>query len=446
MNTVLQKNHFSSFYFLKILALYLPVVVISIIIHNKLVDTPFLDERAALHEQVIAGNAPAPIQYRVFIHYLAEALTRTGMSVKTAYLLLRGLFTLLSALLLHYFLKKWFETKVCIIGVLLFLGAVPVTYLNYYMQPMDMPNLAFFIAGYMLIEKRKDLWFGILLFFAMFNRETIVFLPVAWLLYRYDELKIRPLFLRFASFGAVSLGAYIALRFIFGIMQHYSFASYLLFNLKHVRTYIYALLFFGYPLFHIAAGWGGRPKFIRRAVLFMPFLIFPYWIFGIMEEPRLWLPAFPVVIASGLASIFGMKSGMEQDDDSGPLSSVLTGYGKYLYAALLACFIACVMGYNYYYNRLHVKNLTPAERAEIYMKEGCFCLGEGYIKDAEERFLKAESLDPDNPGIVLLLGEFYCRSKPDREKALKYLQHYREIGTDKDELNNAEGLIRRLKN
>lgn len=437
--------------FLKLLSLYLPLVVITVIIHNHLIDTPHLARRIALHNLVISGTAPAPVQYRILTYYLAELFIKCGLSFKLSYLFLRFIFTLSSALLLHLFLSRWWlKTATCIIGVLFFFSVIPLTYLNYYMQPADMSNLSFFIIGYILIYKRKDSLFAVLLFISMFNRETPVLLSLIWLFYRYDELPLKTLVAKFVLFMLISTVVYLSLRVVYGVKQYYSFSSYFWYNTKHINSYIYAVLFFGYPLFYLVSIWKNTkiPKFLKRALLFIPFFVIVHWSMSIVAEPRIWLPLFPLIIACGLISVFGTAMQVVQKYPLEP-SAFLIKNKNLIYVIMLVFFAAAVSGINYYYEKIHLGKLSPKELSEFYIGEGCLCLNQGNIKDAEERFLKAEKINSNNPNLDFLLGRFYYKVKFDREKSLKYLNRFmlnnQQSGTDNRQIAEAKEIIRLMK-
>lgn len=428
--------------FVKLVSFYLPLVIITVIIHNYLIDTPHLDRRIALHNLVISGTAPAPVQYRIFTYYLAELFIKCGLSFKLSYLFLRFLFTLSSALLLHLFLSKWLKNEICLIGVLFFFSVIPLTYLNYYMQPSDMSNLSFFLIGYILIEKRKDSLLAVLIFISMLNRETPVLLPLIWLFYRYDELPIKTLAAKFVLFTAISIGVYLLLRVIYGVEPYYSFSSYFWYNTKHINSYIYTLLFFGYPLIYSASVWKNIkiPKFLKRALLFTPFFVIVHWTMSIVAEPRLWLPIFPLITAGGLISFFGTEEVYYKShyDEVAPIIK----NKNLIYVIMVVAFTFAVAGINYYYEKIHLSKLSPVEISEFYIAEGCICLNQGNINDAEERFLKAEKVNPDNSHLNFLLGRFYYKIKPDREKSLKYLNHFVKSGTDNKQIYEAKELLR----
>jgi len=123
------------------LVMYFTLSLATTFAHDWYIDSRTQPVCKALHEQVMTNNAPAPIQYRVFQYYAAEGLMRMGVPFRGAYFFLRLLFTFLAAVTLHYFLAYWFSPVVCVLGTLYFFGALPVAYLRYYMQPMDIPNL-----------------------------------------------------------------------------------------------------------------------------------------------------------------------------------------------------------------------------------------------------------------------------------------------------------------
>ncbi|MEW6040113.1 MAG: hypothetical protein AB1633_01150, partial [Elusimicrobiota bacterium] len=287
-----------------LLVLYLTLSIITVFIHNIIVDRPFHKNRVELHRQVIANQAPSPIQYRIFVYYIAEGLIRLGLKFEEAYWLIRVVFVFLSALLFHLFMKKWFEDTLCLCGTLFMFAVLPLTYWGYYMQPTDSVNLFFFIIAYWLIREKKDLLLSPLLFAATFNREAPVILPLVFLFYRYDELPLKELLIKFFVYCFSAGIVYFGLPKIFGIHDAYEEVFVLWRNLRNYRAFLYPALLFSVFLFLPWKEFAARPKFLRRAALLIPFFLLMHYLITLPMETRLFLPLFPIVIPLGLMTLF----------------------------------------------------------------------------------------------------------------------------------------------
>ena len=175
-------------------------------------------------------------------------------------------------------------------GTLFFLSVLPLTFIRYYMQPMDLPNLFFFLAGCLMIIKKKDWWLVPLMIVAMLNRETAILLVFVFMFTRYDEMEVPEFLLKTGVLFAAGMGTYTGLRAVYHLKHYYADLYYLPYNLTTGYTYLYALALFGPFLYLAFSGWGKKPKFLRRALLMAPFFLVIHFTMTIMVEPRLWLP------------------------------------------------------------------------------------------------------------------------------------------------------------
>lgn len=290
--------------FIHIFFVYLFLTIITVIIHNLLVDTPALSARQSFHQEIIQGKGPLPNQYRILPHLLGEGLIRSGFSFLAAFLLLRGLFTFLGVLLFHFYLRKWFKEEVCLIAGLFLLASLPLTYLGYFMQPADYINFVVFILGYWLIRERRDKFLLPLLVVGILNKEIAVLLILVFLFYRYDELKLPDLLLRLGGYSLVVVGSYLGVRKYFGERPFYCDFYCFQKNFNDPRAYYYPILLFSIFLFVAVKNWQQKPKFLKRAALMIPFFVFIHWTIAIVSEIRLFLPLFPIIIPLGLHYLY----------------------------------------------------------------------------------------------------------------------------------------------
>ena len=100
-----------------IILMYLAAALAGTLVHDTFIDSRALDVRKELHGQVLAGTAPAPVQYRVFMYYAAEGMMRLGVPFRESYDVLRFIFIFLCALAFHAFLSVWFLPWICAGGL-----------------------------------------------------------------------------------------------------------------------------------------------------------------------------------------------------------------------------------------------------------------------------------------------------------------------------------------
>lgn len=427
------------------LLVYLCLTGVNLVIHNRLIDSQaaFVEKRQELHQQVLANEAPAPIQYRAMAYYAAEGFQRLGISFESSYLLFRGISLFLAAWMFHVFLSRYFPSGYCLIGVIWLLGCMPMTYINYYMQESDAINLFFYIVAFILIRSRKDRYLVPLLAVAMINRETPVLIPLLWLLYRWDELPIIQLILRFAGLVITAFAVYSGLRIIFGHHQSYSDFFYLTFNLASFNTYLYFFLFFGPFLLLSFKNTTVKPKFIRRSLLFVPFFVIFHMTIPIFQEARLLLPLFPIIIPAGLCYFYKPE---EQDSWSGENPPQwLNTLRVPLYLLFLVIFMLQIWAFYLYVEKTHVSSWRDKDTAEKFLKRGQEYRLQQNFKQAIVAFENGLKKDPDNFDLhyyVARLSTYYVK---DTNKALFHWNKCLRINPGDPRINEVLAGIEKVK-
>lgn len=405
--------------------IYLSLSGILTLSHRHWIDEPFQEKRLETHEQVIHHQAPAPIQYRIMIPYMAEGLRKTGVSFLESFVLIRFLFTALAGILFHLFLRRWYSPLAAFSAVLYFYACLPLTHLHYYMQPMDMPNLVFFILALMLIRDGREGLLALLSGIAMLNRETFVLVPLLWLLCRWDELPLGKTILFFLGHLAVVLGVYFGLRVYFGNMPYYSEAYFLQFNLKSPMAHLYFLLMFGVIGVLGVRQWKECPKFLRRAALFSPFFVVFHLMLTIFQEPRLMLPLFPILIPLALAA-FAPPSADAETPRLAPAG--LVRFSKVLYVLGFVGFIGLTNLYAQYLERVHVAPWREKVRnADMAVKAGYAAYQSGNFQEAERLWLKGLESNHESFDLHYNLGGLYAAQLHDRISALAHWRACLEI-------------------
>lgn len=300
---------------------------------------------------MLAGQAKAPSQYRLMVPILAEGLQALGVPFRIATVGLRLAFTWVAALLLHLLLRRWFAPAACLIGTLLLFAALPLTHIIYQLAWTDPANLAFTIAALIVIADRRDGWLAPVIALGMLNRETMLLIPLVWLLYRWDELPLLRCAATFGGYVALAYAVYYGLRASYGPIPHAGVEFFselgrtpLAHNLTFVRGYAYTAVLFAVPGYLAVRDWSTKPKFMRRALLYAPLFALFHLFVAVFLEPRLMLPIFPVVVAPALASLFPARAELEPEPRTWP---PLLRASKWAYVALLASFVMATHAIGY---------------------------------------------------------------------------------------------------
>lgn len=278
--------------------------------HTLQINREYRVERSEFHREIIAGEAKCPYQYRVVAPFLAEAgglaLEKLlGLSSDRAIILAREVFysalrfiaTLMTLIVFHKYLLIWFSSEIAFSGTVLLAGLHLYTYRQYFYQPSSFLSLMFLTVGTYLILRGPTKWLYPIVFVASLSRETTGILVGVYLLYNWP-LTRKNLLNVFGLF-AVWLSAQVSLRLAFGIVEnclrrpfYYNF---------YPRNFLWPVLLFGVfwliPLIHHRT----LPPFLRRALLlWLPPLILVNFIWGNVEESRLFLEMAIVLIPSTL--------------------------------------------------------------------------------------------------------------------------------------------------
>lgn len=279
--------------------------------HFQTIDYPFLPEKKEFHQGVIRGDFNAPYQYRILSPWLAELpsiiVEKTigvpdGKQAKTReffYLLQRVVATFLLFIFFHLYLERWFTSEIAFSGTLILAGLHVFTYRSYFYQPDSPLHLLFLTIGAYLMSKGeyKGRLYPLTIIGSL-TRETfglIVPLHLACFGFKKQTLK--------HSIGLfiVWLAVQLSLRGLFGVRP--PFEGRPLVNNFHESVwplFLFSLMWF-IPLIYFRR----LPIVFRRMMLlFAPPLIAANFMFGKVEETRLFLDLAIVIIPASLFALF----------------------------------------------------------------------------------------------------------------------------------------------
>jgi len=249
---------------------------------------------------------------------------------------------------------------------------------------------------------------------SMLNRETPVLLPLVWLLFRWDELPLKQLLVRFSLLLAAAFAVYGGLRAVFGHHESYSGFYYLKFNLTAFNTYLYFVLLMGPFLIFAFREWKHKPKFMRRLLLFFPFFIIFHMTIPIFQEARLMLPLFPIIIPAGICWFYRPE---EKDVCAFVPNPILKKLCLPVYALFIIVFMFQIWIFLQYVEKNHVGAWRKKEVAEKYYASGHDLYLEQKYRAALSMCERGLKESPDNFDLHYLTAYIYAYHLSDPNKA-----------------------------
>ena len=288
-------------------------------------------KREELHFAILANKAPGDagwgavgalsVQKRVGIVYLAEAIRKyTSITTGKIYKALDTVFLFVALLSLFFYLGKWLPDIYCLLGVLYFCTALPLTYFFQLFHPWDRLQVAIWIWLLWLVADRRFviLIFGLLA--SIIVKFDTVLLPFLYFLVhashgRWRRTTLETLFLLILAFGT-----YVALGHIFpaplddsGLNRNGALA--MLF--RNAQTFadmgwrFPPLLVHALPVFLSLFFMRSKERFVWACVAFALGLNAVYLLFSHYEEVRAHLVILVLVLPSALLTV---KRFLEPDD------------------------------------------------------------------------------------------------------------------------------------
>ncbi len=313
-------------------AIILSVSAVLAYIYFRQVGSPYAVERIELHERILAGAAESPYRYRVLVPCLAEGLTRAlsaALPGGKAFLLSYALLDLAAILLLlgvlYRYLRAWFTSDQALIGVLFAAATMPMALRDHYYQPWSVLEAGLFAAGLLCIRDRLYVLLALIVALASFNRETAVFIPLAFLVCaigengtdnendesgakRAHDLSRRRFILLFAAYVAIWAVVFFGLRWFFGegprIVSVRELLARNTIRPAIFRTAVHLALIFGAFWLFAIFGFRRSPPFVKRTVLLAPAYLVVIALWGVWYEVRLLMPLYAIVVPLGLSFLY----------------------------------------------------------------------------------------------------------------------------------------------
>jgi hypothetical protein len=274
------------------------------------IDLPYVRPRMALHQQIIARTAPAPNRYRVLVPAVTEIAVRPLsrlLPLPRAFVLVYAAYTAVALVLLlgtlFVYCRCWFSAERALVGVLFVAATMPVAFANHYFQPWSLLEPSLFALGLWLLVRGRLAAFALLVAVASLNRETAVYLPLAYLLTvgrpRGHDIAV------FLGLLAVWAAVFLGLRYELGgaptditvaeVWRANTTAKALLHTVVNVGSLVGAL--------SLLAAWGlpRAPTFACRVAWLVPLYLAALVPFALWWEVRLWWSLYPILLPLALS-------------------------------------------------------------------------------------------------------------------------------------------------
>lgn len=269
-------------------------------------------------DAVFYGTALAPNLYRVLVSYLAFFLRSIvpNLSWLDSARIWNFVFIVSTFPLFHMYINKWFKRKISFLITITFGCLLPISFQFDY--PSDFLGLVVFIIGYMLIRDKKEFFLYPLIFLATLNRETAVFLVLAYFVSNVRKKDFLRVAVRSFILFIFWLIPFIGLRAIRGIKPYRCSFFMISSNIKEMgRTFLldgrfFDLLFFLFLfiLIYIVFGQERENSFLKRNIITAAIIFAIGFCIALIGEIRIFYPILPIIIPLAFYPLFGKKNNM----------------------------------------------------------------------------------------------------------------------------------------
>jgi hypothetical protein len=289
-------------------------------------------KRELMHSAILTNVAPqngswadigaASLNIRIGTIYLAEGLRKvTGAPVTVVYKSIDTVFLFCCMIGLFFYLRRWLPDPYCLIGLLYFCVALPLTYFQHFFQPWDRIQLATWIVLLYLVRERQLWALAACLAVSMLIKFDTVLLPGLYFMTYISHAQWRRVSLETAALFAVSFGVYLTLkvllpapldppRFALNGAVHQiqsNLATILSLNFRDPPFLVFVI-----PVCLALFGIRSRERFLQASVLFAFGLSLIWFVFTVGSEVRAQLAALVLILPAALLSL---RSLLENADE-----------------------------------------------------------------------------------------------------------------------------------
>jgi hypothetical protein len=297
------------------------------------VERPSMDRRIALHRDVLDSSAPYEYRYRILIPKAADLVARALQHfwvssaqpkiVELSYGRDAFAWAYICLDFLAFFFMLWaggrltqelFQYPLALFGMAVSCLLIDFTFRDHYFHPWSYWEGAFFALGLLLLYRERYWSFSVVSILGIFNRDTSVFLPLAFLFYAFPQPVIKSSLAGLAQRRAFRFAIGNLIVWLLGFLLLRQVIGYRppIFSVEtawkgNTDSWPYALslnlLLFGPMWLWLIRGIRMAPVLIRRAAIVIPLYLALLLVIGYWWEIRYWISILPILIPALIAGI-----------------------------------------------------------------------------------------------------------------------------------------------
>ncbi|MEO8208981.1 MAG: hypothetical protein ABI840_00355 [bacterium] len=279
---------------------------------------PNVPLRMAVQDSILTGQMEAPYQYRIVKPLLGYAVQKIVSRFQrdpvkahiisyhiNIFLVFLGIFTFF-----YFYLRIFFSENVCMIGLLLLLIIIPLGVTSVW-EEGDYITLLFYIIGFNLMFRHKDIFLPLLIAIGTLNRDQIIFFVVFYIIFLYDQKNLftkRSLLLIMLCFAGYFI-SYFSMRLYFGFKVNlYTAEMNSSTNIDNWKA-ILGLWIEQVSVYLILSIIAFRKStiFFRLSLLSLILYVIIFFFNSIMSQIAKILPAYLILIPMALQTLTGEK-------------------------------------------------------------------------------------------------------------------------------------------
>lgn len=262
--------------------------------------------------QLVAGTAELPYQFRVLIPWTVGAVMAlpfiSGGVEMELFRLVEFSFLFVLAISFRAFLMLFWPNLLSssMLTCLLFY-VLPFNTLYTYWYPYDIPAVAFFVLGLILLYRQQWAWYYPLFILATLNRETSLFLTGIFILTLWGKMPVRQILGHVAAQLFIWLAIKAMLQSLYPSNMGSTFQLTFFENLQTLFQSFSALWLvtnWGMLWVLVLVGWRKlQDPFLQRALLIVhPFLGIMF-VVGQIDELRIYTELIPLILAGAILTL-----------------------------------------------------------------------------------------------------------------------------------------------
>jgi hypothetical protein len=279
---------------------------------------PNVPFRINFQDSILTGKQEAPYQYRILKtlagYSLQQVVSRFQDDPIKAHIISYQIIIFLVFLgifsFLYSYLKLLFSDNVCMLGMVLLQILIPLGITSVW-EEGDYITLLFFVIGFNLMFRKKDIYLPLLIMVGVLNRDQIIFMVIFYIIFLFEQKKLftkRSVILISLCFAGYFI-SYFSMRFYFGFkINRYDIYHNTSTNIDNWPA-ILGLWIEQVSIYLILSvmSFKKSPVFFRLSLISLILYVILFFLYGILSQIAKILPAYLILIPMDLQTLTGER-------------------------------------------------------------------------------------------------------------------------------------------